>query len=84
MTDRPCYPSVSRGVHYGLDEGAGLQAFALVVSSQPLPAFKTWRANGGPSPWRKSATPPGVVWFDDGANVEALTENLAARRRWRI
>ena len=73
LTDNPRYPSVSRGVNYGLNEGEGLQLFALVVSSKPLPSFKTWRARLGASPWRKSPAPPGVVWRDDGTNVEALT-----------
>jgi hypothetical protein len=109
-TDRPRYPSVSRGVHYGLDEGEGLQVFALVVSSRPLPPYKEWTARRGTSPWKRfeaarvvlvastlgllgspsgadallaaaalfpgrllPQTPPGVVWRDDGAEVDALT-----------
>jgi serine/threonine protein kinase len=109
LTDRPRYPSVSRGVNYGLNEGEGLQVFALVVSSGPLPAYKGWRARRGPSPWKKVEAarlvlgastvgllgsppeqgpllaidglfpgrllqaPPGVVWRDDGTEVDALT-----------
>jgi serine/threonine protein kinase len=73
LTDRPRYPSVTRGVNYGLNEGAGLQAFALVVSAQPLPAYKEWRAGRGPSPWKKAPAAPGVVWRDDGADLLALT-----------
>jgi tRNA A-37 threonylcarbamoyl transferase component Bud32 len=132
-TDRPRYPSVSRGVNYGLNEGEGLQVFAVVVSSKPLPAYKEWRRSGGiavnsirmpdgqikpvvkyfglpkVSPWKKSEapaalaastvgllgsppgegallaasalvlgrtlspTPPGVVWWDNGEEVVALT-----------
>ncbi|MGH7169564.1 MAG: serine/threonine-protein kinase [Gemmataceae bacterium] len=80
LTDRPCYPSASRGVNYGLNEGEGLQMFALVVSSKPLPSYKTWRAGRGASPWRKSATPRGVVWRDDGTDVEALMADPAVAR----
>jgi hypothetical protein len=109
LTDRPRYPSVSRGVNYGLNEGEGPQVFALVVSSRPLPPYRQWRAGRGASPWSKvlaarlalgastagllGSPPgqaplvtapvlfpgrllqaaPGVVWRDDGAEVDALT-----------
>jgi tRNA A-37 threonylcarbamoyl transferase component Bud32 len=74
LTDRPRYPSVSRGDNYGLTDGEGLTVFALVVSSQPLPAYKEWRGRLSASPWkRNSPTPPGIVWYDDGVFVEALT-----------
>jgi hypothetical protein len=110
LTDRPRYPGpASRGVNYGLDEGEGLQVFALVVSSRPLPSYQEWRARKGTSPWQRFEAarlvlgastwglldspsgpgallaaaalfprrlpqpPPGVVWRDDGAEVDALT-----------
>jgi hypothetical protein len=73
LTDQPRYPSVSRDKHYGLDEGAGLQVVALVVSSRPLRASQDWRAQRGPAPWKTHTTPPGVVWRDDGAVVDAIT-----------
>jgi hypothetical protein len=74
LTDRPRYPTAaSRGVNYGLDEGAGLQVFALVVSSRRLPPYKEWQARQGAGPWKRSATPPGVVWRDDGTDIVAVT-----------
>jgi hypothetical protein len=110
LTDRPRYPPAeSRGVNYGLDEGAGLQVFALVVSRRPLPPYREWGVWRGASPWKKVEAarlvlgastvgllgsppgqgpllasyalfpgrllrpPPGVVWRDDGAAVDALT-----------
>jgi hypothetical protein len=73
LTDRPHYPSVTRGVNHGLNEGEGLQVFALVVSSQPLPAYREWRSQRGSIPWKKFAAPPGVVWRDDGRDVDPLT-----------
>ena len=72
LTDRPRYPSVSRAVNYGLTDGEGLEVFALVVSSRPLPSYKESRARRSASPWKKSPAPPGIVWYDDGVVVEAM------------
>jgi hypothetical protein len=73
LTDKPRYPSVSRGVNYGLNEGAGLEVFAVVASSQPLPAYRQWRGQRGTMPWRHLEAAPGVVYFDDGALFETWT-----------
>lgn len=72
-TDRLGYPSVSTDMDYALEEGPGLHAFAVVVSSKKLPPFKEWWSRQD-CPWHKSKTPPGVVWrtFDD-TPVEELT-----------
>jgi serine/threonine protein kinase len=70
--ERPRYPLQDRGKHYGLDDGEGLQVFAVVVVSRPV-AFKEWKARRGPAPWRKQPAPPDVVWWDDGTNIERLT-----------
>jgi hypothetical protein len=67
------YPSVSQEVKYGLNEGEGLQDFALVFSRQPLTAYTVWRARCGASPRNKHKATAGVVWRDDGAEVAALT-----------
>jgi len=81
-TAQPKYPSVSQGVNYGLDEGAGLQAFALVVSSEPLPSYKEWWSQRRGCPWQKHAAPRGVVWRTGGLDdVEALTEDDPDGRR---
>jgi hypothetical protein len=50
-----------------------LQVFAVVVSSRPLPSYKVWRAQRGKSPWKTAETPPGVVWRDNGEEIDALT-----------
>ena len=60
--NNPKYPSISRGVSYGLTDGTGLQAFFVVVSRKPLPPYRAWRKNLGPSPWRPTETAAGVVW----------------------
>jgi hypothetical protein len=78
-TDRPCFPSVSKDSDYALEEGAGLQAFAVVASSQPLPSFQKWWSRQG-CPWQKSKAPPDVVWrVFDGAEVVGLTADPADR-----
>jgi hypothetical protein len=81
LTDRPRYPSASQQVEYGLDEGAGLQVFAVVLSSRRLPAYREWRSQCGPMPWQKDVqTPPGVVWWVHGDEAEALTADPAGVR----
>jgi len=78
-TDRPRFPSVSMD-DYVLEEGAGLQAFAVVASNQTLPSFQEWWSRQG-CPWKKSEAPPEVVWRAyDGATVEGLTADPAGPR----
>jgi hypothetical protein len=72
-TDRPGYPSVRPEVSYGLEEGEGLMAFALVVSRRRLPAYAEWRRQRGACPWGKAACPPEVVWRYDGHHLLAAT-----------
>lgn len=76
LTDRPRYPFLpeSRGKRFALEEGIGLEVFALVVSERPLPAYRTWRETRGKAPWDKNqATPPGIVLRDDGTVLDALS-----------
>lgn len=70
LTDQPA----AAGVKYTLNQGEGLHVFAVVVSSQPLPAYREWRAQRKESPWKNSAATPGVVWCVEGTKVETLTE----------
>jgi serine/threonine protein kinase len=72
-TDRPRYPLPRGEENYGLDEGVGLQVFAVVVSDKELPAYAVWRKKLGPSPWAKHTAVPSVVWIDDGAILESRT-----------
>ncbi len=74
LTDRARYPSVTSGVLYGLNEGAGLHAFVLVASSKPLPAYAEWQRQRRASPWQKSEAQVGVVWrLLDGVTLRAHT-----------
>jgi hypothetical protein len=62
------YPALEkkRGENYGLDEGVGLQAFAVVISSRPLASYHEWRRGLGAAAWSKHPASPGVVWQDQG------------------
>jgi serine/threonine protein kinase len=74
-TDHPQYPPPSKSdVVYRLSEGAGLYAFALVVSRAALPPFREWEARHGKAPWSKGQeADPGVVWRHDGRWLVPLT-----------
>jgi serine/threonine protein kinase len=50
-----------------LTDGAGLQAFVLVVADQPLPPYRDWIKNlKSPLPWNPSADDAEGVWRCDG------------------
>jgi hypothetical protein len=54
-----------------LNDGQGLQAFALVVSKAPLPSFREWKAAQGPCPWRAvQDIEPGLVWRYKDKKIE--------------
>jgi hypothetical protein len=72
-TKEPKFPLKDGGDHYGLEEGEGLMAFALVVSSRPLPAYAEWKRGRGDSPWRRTRAAPGVVWHGDGESLRFAT-----------
>jgi hypothetical protein len=79
-TDKPRYPSTaaSGGDEYELSDGEGLQAFAVVVSSQPLPSFKEWWSKHSKDcPWKREAALPGVVYRANGEDsVEVLVGDI--------
>jgi hypothetical protein len=68
LTDRPHYPSTpaSAGKEYALNDGVGLEAFAVVVSSKPLPSFKEWWSQCHGCPWKKEEVPPGKMYRANG------------------
>jgi serine/threonine protein kinase len=79
--ERPCYPPPKKTVQYGLDEGTGLQVFAVVVSPKPLPAYRRWRRQHGPPPWKPQPAAPGVVWRYDGDRWQPLMSEDGTRQR---
>lgn len=72
-TAEPRYPSRDRDKVYGLSDGAGLWLVVLVASVDPLPSYSAWREQHPDCPWRQTAGESGVVWFDDGQWLEAMT-----------
>ncbi len=80
---KPQYPPPAKSdERYRLSEGAGLQAFALVVSHQPLPSYREWKKRVGPMAWAaKLPCDPGVVWHDDGQGLQPLLSNENAGTR---
>lgn len=72
-TDRPAYPMPPNGDRYGLNDGTGLAAFALVASSAPLPSFKDWWSRRQACPWKKEEAHSGLVYRANGEDpVEPL------------
>ena len=71
LTDTPRYPATDGDAAYGLVEGTGLWAFAVVASERPLPAYRDWLAKRRPN-WAAGASPTGTVWWYDGANLQTL------------
>jgi serine/threonine protein kinase len=70
---QPSYPPSKSDERYRLSEGAGLHAFALVVSRQPLPSYREWKKRSGPMAWAaKLPCDPGVVWRDDDRGLQPL------------
>jgi serine/threonine protein kinase len=73
LTDTLGHPSPTKspGKEYGLSDGMGLQAFAVVVLSEPLPFEKWWPREG--CPWKKGEdAPEGMIYRANGADrVEA-------------
>jgi hypothetical protein len=59
------FPPRPSGLFY-LDDDAsgGLQVFAVLASSQPLPSYAEWKRQREALPWRKQPARPGV-WIAD-------------------
>jgi hypothetical protein len=57
-----------------LNDGEGLQVFAVVASRQELPAYTEWRKQGPPLPWKRIPATVGVVWRADGTEVRSVLD----------
>jgi predicted Ser/Thr protein kinase len=70
----PMYPPPSKSTdRILLSEGAGLHAFAVVVSREPLPSYREWKRLHGRIPWdARIPCEPGVVWLDDDQGLQPL------------
>lgn len=78
-TDRPRYPMPPKVDKYGLNDGAGLQAFALVASSEPLPSFKDWWSRRQDCPWKKADAHAGLVYRGNGEDVVEVLDAEGSR-----
>jgi hypothetical protein len=59
---------VDPDVRITLSDGVGLQAFAVVASRLPLPAYAEWRKRRPAAPWQRTQAKPGVVMRCDGVS----------------
>jgi serine/threonine protein kinase len=62
-----------------LNDGVGLQAFAVVASRQSLASYVDWRKTRPPLPWGLTKATPGVVWLSDGTDVTGSFEQGSTR-----
>ena len=63
--------------YFPLTNGAGLQAFVLVASNEPLPPYERWRAGLGEVPWQP--TQADGVWRSDGRELVAMADTARSR-----
>jgi hypothetical protein len=59
-----------------MDDGVGLQAFAVVASRQPLPAYTQWLQRRPPLPWERIREPSKAVWVSDGEGIRRRLDGL--------
>jgi serine/threonine protein kinase len=64
---RVTYPA---GGQLRLNDGVGLQAFVLVASRQPLPAYVDWRKQFPPLAWKRTPATSGCLWRGDGQDLQ--------------
>jgi hypothetical protein len=57
-------------VSFRLNDGVGLQAFVVIASRRPLPAYAEWKARVGGLPWKPGAL--GSAWRFAGQRIEPL------------
>jgi serine/threonine protein kinase len=55
-----------------LDDGEGLQVFAVVASRQPLPAYAEWVKQRPPLEWGLTPATSGVVHRSDGETIQSV------------
>jgi serine/threonine protein kinase len=70
--DRLNYPAEGDSF-FSLTDGVGLQAFVLLASRQPLPAYDDWKAQRPVLVWQTVPPKAGVVWRGDGERLEPVT-----------
>jgi hypothetical protein len=67
--------------YFSLTDGIGMQAFVLVASQAPLPAYREWRAASGAAPWQTVHAEG--VWHFDGQRLEPIGPERGPTRQRR-
>jgi hypothetical protein len=62
---------------FPLEDGVGMQAFVLLISSKPLPAYAQWQKEAGVAPWQVSRLDG--IWRFDGKDFESSIERGKVR-----
>ncbi len=77
--ERMEYPA-RPGKLFALDDkpGFGWQAFVAVVSAEPLPPYRDWKATRGPAAWEQLPAGTGV-WSSDGAGQYPMNAGRVER-----
>jgi hypothetical protein len=70
--DRLDYPQ-GDDMYFRLNDGEGLQAFVLLASRRPLPAYEAWKAQRPVPVWRKLSAKAGAAWRGDGQSLQRVT-----------
>jgi predicted Ser/Thr protein kinase len=65
------YPGAGRA--FRLNDAVGLQAFVVVASRQPLPAYDDWKTRRPALRWQKLPAKQGAVWRGDGERLYLVT-----------
>jgi hypothetical protein len=64
-------PRKGKGLVLDDDKAGGMQAFVLVESQKPLPAYAEWVGRRGVLPWQHLPAKP-IVWWSDGETQERI------------
>jgi tRNA A-37 threonylcarbamoyl transferase component Bud32 len=75
----PKTPSEQRGIQLDDDAEGGLQAYLVVASREPLPAYRDWSSARGKPPWRK-LPPTDGVWRSSGETLDPVTPGEGLKR----
>lgn len=70
LTDEPAYLADDAEHAFVLSDAVGLQAFVLVVSESPLPAYDEWLKKLPESPWRAQPEAGSIIRRHDGSSEE--------------
>jgi hypothetical protein len=76
--ERLTYP-LEAGSFFPLKDEIGLQAFVLLASRQPLPAYEDWKAQRPVPACQTFPSKAGLVWRGDGDRLEPVTRVGDAR-----